>query len=52
MTGIKTLNDRQSYILSAICLTFLNRHMIVSFSWIISFCEIYGECRTEGHLVF
>ena len=25
--------------------------MIVWFSWIISICEIYGEYRTEGHLV-
>ena len=31
---------------------FLNRHMIVWFSWIISICEIYGEYRTAGHLVF
>ena len=32
----KTLNDRQSYILSKLRLTFLNRHMIVWFSWIFS----------------
>ena len=31
---------------------FLNRHMIVWFSWIISICKIYGEYRTAGHLVF
>ena len=31
---------------------FLNRHMMVWFSWIISICEIYGEYRTAGHLVF
>ena len=48
----KTLNERQSYILSTFCLTFLNRHMIVWFSWIISICEIYREYRTEGHLAF
>ena len=39
----KTLNERQSYILSTFCLTFLNRHMIVWFSWIISICEIFTE---------
>ena len=26
--------------------------MIVWFSWIISICEIYGDYRTAGHLVF
>ena len=31
---------------------FLNRHMIVWFSWIIPICKIYGEYRTAGHLVF
>ena len=49
---LKTLNDRQSYILSTFRLTFLNWPMIVWFSWIISICEIYGEYRTVGHLVF
>ena len=33
-------------------LTFLNRHMIVLFSWICSICEIYWKDRTAGHLVF
>ena len=33
-------------------LTFLNRHMIVWFSWICSICEIYWKDRTAGHLVF
>ena len=33
-------------------LTFLHQHMIVWFSWIISICEIHGEYRTAGHLVF
>ena len=33
-------------------LTFLNRHMIVWFSWICSICEIYRKDRTAGHLVF
>ena len=33
-------------------LTFLNRHMIVWFSWIFSICEIYWKGRTAGHLVF
>ena len=46
VTVFKTLNDRQSYILSTFCLTFLDRHIIVWFSWIISICEIYGEYRT------
>ena len=40
-----------SHILSTFRL-FLNRHIIVWFSWIISICEIYGEYRTAGHLVF
>ena len=43
---LKTLNDRQSYIHSTFRLTFLHRHMIVWFSWIISICEIHGEYRT------
>ena len=42
----KTLNDRQSYIPSTFRLT---RDSLVS--QIISICEIYGEYRTEGHLV-
>ena len=33
-------------------LTFLNRHMIVWFSWIFSICETYWKGRTAGHLVF
>ena len=49
---LKTLNDRQSYIHSTFRLTFLNRQMIVCFGWIISICEIHGEYRTAGHLVF
>ena len=39
-------------LLSTFRLTFLNRHMIIWFSWIISICGIYGEDRTAGHLVF
>ena len=48
---LKTLNDWQSYILGKFRLTFLNRHMIVWFSWIFSICEIYGEYRkVTGHI--
>ena len=39
-----------SPIFSTFRCTFLNRHMIVWFSWIISICEIYGEYGTAGHL--
>ena len=48
----KTLNDRQSCFFSKFRMTFLNRHMIVWFSWIFSICEIYWEYGTAGHLVF
>ena len=39
-----------SLIFSTFRCTFLNRHMIVWFSWIISICEIYGEYGTADHL--
>ena len=46
---LKTLNDRQSYIHSTFRLTFLNRHMIVWFSWI--FLDLWNllkrqDCRS------
>ena len=41
------------YLISKFRLPFLHQHMIVWFSWtFFSICEIYGEYRTAGHLVF
>ena len=51
---LELFSARQSYIysLSTFRLTFLNRHIIVWFSWIFSISEIYWKDRNAGQLVF